>query len=51
MSAMPERAPATRPVDPGDAARRRGAVKTALVVGAIALGIYVAFILSGVLAA
>lgn len=31
------------------AARRRGAVRTAWIVGAIAVGIYVAFVLSGVL--
>ncbi|WP_255326755.1 MULTISPECIES: hypothetical protein [Pseudoxanthomonas] len=31
--------------------RRKGAVRTALVLGAIALAIYVAFILSGVLGA
>ena len=47
MSAMPDRLPG------GDqallAARRRGAVKTALLVGSIALAIYIAFILSGVL--
>jgi hypothetical protein len=47
MSAMPDRPAA----DPAAAARRRGAVKTALVVGAIACAIYVAFILTGVLAA
>ncbi len=32
------------------AARRRSVVRTALVMGAIAVGIYVAFLLSGVLA-
>lgn len=41
-----------RPVDddPALAARRRAAVRTALVVAAIAVAIYVAFLLSGVLA-
>ncbi|TWH05492.1 MULTISPECIES: hypothetical protein [Pseudoxanthomonas] len=34
-----------------DAARRRGVVRTVWVVGAIALAIYVGFILSGVLQA
>lgn len=33
------------------AARRRSVVRTALVMGGIALGIYIAFILSGVLGA
>lgn len=37
-------------IDPQDAkARRAGAVRTALVLGAIAVAIYVVFILSGVL--
>jgi hypothetical protein len=37
-------------MDPRDAkARRAGAVRTALLLGAIAAAIYVAFILSGVL--
>ena len=39
-----------RGVDPGAAARRRGAVRTALVIAAIAVAIYVGFILMGVLA-
>lgn len=37
----------TRP-DDDPALRRRRAVRTAIVVGAVALAIYVAFILSGV---
>ncbi|WP_281349572.1 hypothetical protein [Pseudoxanthomonas kalamensis] len=43
----------TAPVRPDDdlAVRRKRAVRTALVVGAIAVGIYLAFILSGVLGA
>lgn len=43
-----------RPAPMGDAevaARRKRAVRTALVVGAIAVAIYVAFILAGVLGA
>ena len=43
----PDRAPV--PVAADADARRRGARRTALVVAAIALAIYVAFILSGVL--
>jgi hypothetical protein len=39
-----------RGVDPGTAARRRGAVRTALVIAAIAAAVYVGFILMGVLA-
>lgn len=41
-----------RPAPIGDAdvaARRKGAVRTALVVGAIAVAVYVAFILAGVI--
>lgn len=42
----------TTPTDnQGIAQRRKGAVRTAWVVAVIAFGIYVAFILSGVLAA
>ena len=36
--------------DPGRAAQRRRTVRLALVLGAVALVIYIAFILSGVLA-
>ncbi|WP_374012528.1 hypothetical protein [Pseudoxanthomonas koreensis] len=40
----------TTPTDNQDIARRRkAAVRTAWVVGVIAIGVYVAFILSGVL--
>lgn len=38
------------PSAPDLATRRRAAVRTALVVGAIAVCVYIAFILSGVLA-
>jgi hypothetical protein len=43
----------TDPIRPADdlAARRKRAVRTALVVGGLALLVYVAFILSGVVAA
>ena len=43
----------TTPLRPTDdfAARRKRAVRTALVIGAIAVAIYIAFILSGVAAA
>lgn len=41
--------PTPRDADPGVAARRKAAVRTALVTGAIAVAIYVAFLLSGVL--
>lgn len=41
-----------RPTDNQEIARRRkGAVRTAWIVAVIAIGVYVAFILSGVLAA
>ncbi|WP_269078962.1 hypothetical protein [Pseudoxanthomonas suwonensis] len=40
----------TAPTDNQDSTKRRkGVVRTALVLGVIALGIYLAFILSGVL--
>lgn len=35
--------------EPDSAARRRAAVRTALIAGAIALAVYLAFLLSGVL--
>lgn len=43
----------TAPLRPTDdlAARRKRALRTALVIGAIAVAIYIAFILSGVAAA
>lgn len=43
---MPER-PAN--AGPSDAARRRAVLRTAWIVGGIAVAVYVAFILSGVL--
>lgn len=39
------------PADPAQAARQRAAVRTALVMGGIAVAIYVAFLMSGVLGA
>jgi hypothetical protein len=38
-----------RTPSPQDAARRKGVLRTAWVIGAIALAIYVVFLLSGVL--
>lgn len=48
---MPEKPdqPPPRMSDSAAAARRRSVVRTALVVGAIAVAIYVGFILTGVL--
>ncbi|WP_345294138.1 hypothetical protein [Luteimonas vadosa] len=46
MSAKPE--PPVQMTDADARARRRGAVRTALVVGAIAVAIYIGFILLGV---
>lgn len=42
-------APQPAPVAPDAAARRRAVLRTAWIVGGIALAVYVAFILSGVL--
>ncbi len=47
MSVKPEHPPTM--TDAQAQARRRGAVRTALIVGAIAVAIYLGFILTGVL--